>query len=75
MTSDAGIPTLERTWYRPRTFVGWLGDVQHRSLGARYVATGFVFFLFAGVAALLMRLQLARPELELIDAEPPQETL
>ena len=53
---------LARTWYVPRGVLGWLSVVDHRTIGKRYIVTAFVFFIFAGVLAALMRLQLAFPE-------------
>src|SRR5919198_1887627 len=53
---------LERTWQGPRGFVGWLSNVHHRAIGKRFIVTAFIFFLFGGILALLMRFQLARPE-------------
>jgi heme/copper-type cytochrome/quinol oxidase subunit 1 len=46
--------------------VGALTSVDHKIIGRRYVVTGMVFFFLAGVLALLMRAQLARPESGLI---------
>jgi cytochrome c oxidase subunit 1/cytochrome c oxidase subunit I+III len=63
------LAVLERTWSRPHTFVGWLTDVSHRSLGIRYIVTGGVFFALAGLAALVLRTQLAVPENELLGPE------
>ena len=40
--------------------------VNHRAIGLRFIVTAMVFFLGAGVMALLMRAQLARGELELL---------
>jgi cytochrome c oxidase subunit I+III len=62
------VETLERTWAPPPGFVGWLSQVNHRAIGKRYIATGFIFFLLAGLDALRMRLQLAVPEADLIAA-------
>lgn len=42
--------------------MGWLAAVNHKDVGRRYIVTGFVYFLLAGVAALLMRIQLMFPE-------------
>ncbi|HEV8239844.1 MAG TPA: cytochrome c oxidase subunit I [Thermoanaerobaculia bacterium] len=42
--------------------LAWLRDVDHKHIGRRYVVTAFVWFALAGAAALLMRLQLMRPE-------------
>lgn len=62
------IETLERTWATPPGFVGWLGQVNHRAIGTRYIVTGTFFFLLAGLDALRMRLQLAVPEADIISA-------
>ena len=57
---------LERTWWSPKGLRGWLTDVDHKAIGKRYVGTALVFFALGGIEALLMRLQLARPESRLI---------
>jgi cytochrome c oxidase subunit I+III len=59
---------LRQTWKSPR---GWryLSDVNNSEVGVWYTATAFIFFLFAGVLALLMRSQLAVPENDLVSAE------
>jgi len=53
---------LERTWADPHGVYGWLMHIDHKSIGRRYLATAFTFFVFAGVLAALMRLQLSRPD-------------
>ncbi len=53
---------LRRTWGEPGGFIGWFKSVDHKSIAKRFFVTSFIFFLFAGVLAALMRLQLARPE-------------
>jgi cytochrome c oxidase subunit 1 len=57
---------LERTWADPGGFAGWLMHVDHKSIGRRYLVTAFAFFAIGGVLALLMRLQLSRPDNTLI---------
>lgn len=57
---------LARTWADRPGFIGWLTTVDHKRVARRYLVTAFVFFLMAGVLALLMRTQLAWPELRLI---------
>ena len=52
---------LERTWYVPKGVVGWFSVADHRSIGVRYIVTALGFFVFAGVLAGLMRIQLAVP--------------
>src|ERR1041384_6988229 len=57
---------LERTWADPEGAYGWLDDIDQKSLGRRYLVTAFAFFLLGGVLAALMRLQLSRPDNDLI---------
>lgn len=56
---------LLRAWWRPS---GWrlVTVVDNASIGLLYIATAFLFFLLAGVLALLMRTQLAAPDSHLI---------
>jgi cytochrome c oxidase subunit I+III len=60
---------LERTWETPPGLWGWLSTVDHKMVGRRYIATAFVFFVLAGILALVMRLQLASPENGLVSAD------
>ena len=53
---------LERAWRNPRGFFAWFTHAEHKSLGIRFLVTAFVFFALAGVLAALMRLQLSRPD-------------
>src|SRR4051794_21189862 len=53
---------LAKTWQRPSGFYGWLIATNHKDIGLRKVTTAFIFFLLAGMLALMMRLQLAVPE-------------
>ena len=41
--------------------LSWLMTVDHKRIGILYIISAFVFFLFGGTEALLMRLQLAQP--------------
>ena len=60
---------LRRIWCAPK---GWeyLTVVNNNYVGIFYLGTAFLFFLLAGVLALLMRVQLAAPLMEIL----PQET-
>jgi cytochrome c oxidase subunit I+III len=62
------VAALDRTWATPPGLVGWLSQVNHRAIGTRYIVTGFVFFLLAGLDALRMRVQLAVPDADIISA-------
>ena len=61
------LAALHRTWSDPPGLRGWLCAVNHKTVATRFVVTTFVFFLLAGVLALVMRLQLARPDSHWID--------
>ena len=67
--ATAELERLERSWVEPGGIVAWLGTVDHKKIGVRYLVTAAVFFLAAGVEAALMRAQLARPEQRLLDPE------
>ncbi|MDP0500727.1 MAG: cytochrome c oxidase subunit I [Verrucomicrobiota bacterium JB022] len=54
---------------KPDGLVGWLTTVDHKKIGIAYAVAALFFFLVGGVEALLIRLQLFRPEQELITAE------
>lgn len=59
------VEELERIWCAPK---GWeyLTVVNNNYVGIYYLGTAFLFFLMAGVLALLMRAQLAAPLLEIL---------
>ncbi len=58
---------LERIWCSPK---GWqhLTVVNNNYVGTYYVGTAFLFFLLAGMLALVMRVQLAAPLMDLLPA-------
>jgi cytochrome c oxidase subunit 1 len=60
---------LTKTWADVPGLWGWITTVDHKRVGKRYIVTAFVFLLLGGVLALLMRLQLAKPESGLIGAD------
>src|SRR5919198_1062711 len=54
---------------RPRETTGfwsWFTTVDHKKIGILYGATALAFFLIGGSEALLIRLQLARPDQDII---------
>src|SRR5579872_5553693 len=53
---------LDRVWRNKRGLFGWLSVTTHQEIGKRYIITAFIFLLIGGIEALLMRLQLARPD-------------
>ena len=66
---EGELEELERIWRSP---TGWarLTDVNNNYVGLWYVAAAFLFFLLAGVLALVIRAQLSLPLLGIL----PQET-
>jgi cytochrome c oxidase subunit 1/cytochrome c oxidase subunit I+III len=60
---------LERIWSAPHTLFGWLGTVDHKRIGIRYIVTAIFLLIVGGVEALLMRLQLIGPDLRLLTPE------
>ncbi|GAA3123658.1 cytochrome c oxidase subunit I [Streptomyces rectiviolaceus] len=52
-----------------RVLVDWLTTTDHKKIGHLYLITSFVFFLVAGLMALMMRAELARPGLQLMTNE------
>jgi cytochrome c oxidase subunit I len=57
--------TLAPTWKQGRV-AGWVTTVDHKRIGVLYIVTAFGFFFAAGLMALLMRLQLAQADNDLI---------
>jgi cytochrome c oxidase subunit 1 len=59
---------LAVTWRRPPGFIGWLSNVDHKDIGRRYIITALCFLALAGVLAVMIRLQLSKPDNDLIGA-------
>jgi cytochrome c oxidase subunit 1 len=47
--------------------VDWLTTTDHKKIGHLYLITSFAFFLIGGLMALVMRAELARPGLQIVD--------
>jgi cytochrome c oxidase subunit 1 len=60
---------LAQTWAVPRGVIGWLSAADHKTIGKRFIATAFGFFVLGGILAVLMRVQLARPGNSFIDPD------
>ena len=65
--TDAQEKQLAKVWARPP---GWryFSDVNNSVVGIWYIVAAFSFMLFGGALALIMRLQLAVPENDLVSA-------
>jgi cytochrome c oxidase subunit 1 len=49
--------------------VDWLTTTDHKKIGYLYLITSFIYFLIAGVMALVIRAQLAAPGLEIVQTK------
>ena len=67
-TGEDGFERLKIAWSTPGRF-GFLTEINNAHIGVLYIATGFAFFLGAGVLALAMRIQLAFPGMTFLDAD------
>ncbi len=68
-TTQEAREVLRRTWSHRGGIAGWFSVTTHQAIGKRYITTAFIFLLIGGIEALLMRLQLARPENTLLSAQ------
>lgn len=67
--SDAALHAqFEAVWGNPR---GWraLSVVNHSTIAMRFIVTGGIFFIIAGLLSMMVRVQLARPRGEFMGAE------
>ncbi|HEY3290897.1 MAG TPA: cbb3-type cytochrome c oxidase subunit I, partial [Anaerolineae bacterium] len=46
---------------------GWLTTVDHKKIGIMYIVSTFFFFLLSGIFALIIRLQLMAPGMQIVD--------
>jgi cytochrome c oxidase subunit I+III len=64
---------LTKVWETPKGWRYW-SSVNNTDVGVWYTATAFLFFLFAGVLAILMRVQLAVPDNAFLSADAYNQT-
>jgi cytochrome c oxidase subunit I len=71
-TPAVGIDSVEHEarlaglWETAPGLKGFLSSVDHKEIGIRYIVTAFVFLALGGIEALVIRLQLAGPNLTLL---------
>ena len=68
LTGAALQAKLAKTWGNPPGIIGWLSSVDHKDIGRRYIVTALAFLALGGVLALIMRLQLSKPDNDLVGA-------
>jgi cytochrome c oxidase subunit I len=60
---------LNAIWETEPGWRGWLSTVDHKEIGLRYIVTAFLMLVIGGIEALMIRLQLAGPDLHLLTPE------
>ncbi|MEO7084032.1 MAG: cbb3-type cytochrome c oxidase subunit I, partial [Gemmatimonadaceae bacterium] len=60
---------MRAIWSTPANVAGRLATVDHKTIGIRYVVTAMIFLVLGGLEALVMRLQLARPDAGLVSPQ------
>ncbi|GAC1501888.1 MAG: hypothetical protein NVS1B6_08330 [Steroidobacteraceae bacterium] len=80
-TPVVGIDSVEhqarllKFWEAASGLKGFFMSVDHKQIGIRYIVTAFVFLALGGVEALIMRLQLSRPNITLLTPGPNNQLL
>ena len=49
--------------------LGWLTTTDHKAIGVSYMVTSFAFFLLGGLLALVMRAELAQPDMQVVSTD------
>jgi cytochrome c oxidase subunit 1 len=62
------------SWQRGR-IASWLVTTDHKRIGILYISTSLVFFVLAGLMALVMRTQLAQANADVVSAETYNELM
>jgi cytochrome c oxidase subunit I+III len=60
---------LQKTWAPKRGWFSWFWQIDHHSIGRRFIFTAFVWFGFGGLLAAAMRIQLAKPNNTFLSAD------
>ena len=63
------VPGFLRRPTEEHGFWSWVATVDHKRIGVLYGVTAFIFFILGGIEALLIRLQLAQPNLDVLSAD------
>src|SRR5579862_7217699 len=64
---------LEEIWKSGPGLHGALASIDHKTIGKRYLVTAFIFLVLGGIEALIMRVQLARPDATVLTAQQYNE--
>ena len=64
---------LHAIWATEPGWKGWFTTVDHKEIGIRYIFTAFILLAIGGIEALVIRLQLAGPDMHLLTPEQYNE--
>ncbi|MFD6568020.1 cytochrome c oxidase subunit I [Micromonospora profundi] len=64
-----GFPGAVRAPVPGNSLIKFLATTDHKQIGILYMLTSFAFFLVAGLEAMLIRAELARPGMQILSAE------
>ena len=65
-TTELGVPEVEAGGHPRGGLVEWMTTVDHKKIGILYIFTSLAIFLLAGIFALVVRAELARPALGVV---------
>jgi cytochrome c oxidase subunit 1 len=65
-TTQFPVPAVEEGRHPPGGLVDWLTTVDHKKIGLLYIYTSVTIFMLAGIFALIVRLELASPGLDVV---------
>jgi cytochrome c oxidase subunit I len=68
-TVASGLPLPLRRPSAKTGFLSWIATVDHKRIGILYGTTAFAFFILGGIEALLIRLQLAKPNGKVVSSD------
>lgn len=68
-TGIAGVPTDPVPTSKGRIFVSWITSTDHKTIGYMYLISSFIFFCLGGVMALVIRLELWEPGMQILETK------
>ncbi|WP_019157352.1 aa3-type cytochrome oxidase subunit I [Brevibacterium senegalense] len=68
-TGIAGAPAEPVATSKGRIFVNWITSTDHKTIGYMYLITSFIFFCLGGVMALIIRLELWEPGMQVLETK------
>ena len=68
-TGTAGVPAEPVATSKGRIFVNWITSTDHKTIGYMYLISSFTFFCLGGVMALIIRLELWEPGMQILETK------